>query len=361
MSDATSIKRVAFSEKQLLLLKLMADGHWHSGESLGALLGVSRAAVWKVLEGICDHGVQITRVRGKGYCIEGGLSLLDEHSIRAQLPSGVSDRVSQIHVLSEVTSTNDFLLAQVNQSPERDGNMICLAEMQTKGRGRRGRAWQSPYARSLIFSVSQAFDAGVAAMEGLSLAVGLALAEGLSALGCPHVCLKWPNDILIGQAKLGGVLIEIAGDAAGRCHAVVGVGINISIPQEAMTSVEQPWCNLASVVENVATRSEIAAMLTGNVLRILQSFESVGFKHYKEVWESYSAHIGQNVRLTTPAGVIDGCMQGVSEKGALRLEVDGDMQEFIGGEISLRLHSSEERAPGISRPFKKGVGDASSS
>ncbi|MFL0801891.1 MAG: bifunctional biotin--[acetyl-CoA-carboxylase] ligase/biotin operon repressor BirA [Agarilytica sp.] len=322
--------------QSLLLLKLMADGEFHSGEHLGESLGVSRAAVWKILESLSDLGLKIERTRGKGYCVSGGVDFLDESLIRGRLPASVADFFSQIIVLPEVASTNQFLLDQINSADGCANGSICLAEMQTAGRGRRGRKWQSPFAQNIYLSLSCCFETGIAAMEGLSLAVGVSVVKAIRDLEIEGVSLKWPNDILVDESKLGGVLIEIAGDVSGQCQAIIGIGLNVQMSDSVMGSVEQPWTDLHSLVAQIPKRNEIIGSLLKQLFPVVSTYETKGFSAYQAEWESLCPHIGREVVLTTPSQKIEGTMVGVDASGALRVCVGGEEQTYVGGEVSLR-------------------------
>ncbi|WP_245929187.1 bifunctional biotin--[acetyl-CoA-carboxylase] ligase/biotin operon repressor BirA [Agarilytica rhodophyticola] len=329
------------NESTLSLLRLMSDGSFHSGESLGALLGISRAAVWKNLQQLADIGIQVESSRGLGYCIAGGLSLIDKKTLANCLPDNLLQQLDMISVLPVIDSTNKYLFDQVNADQNTAIKSICLAEMQTGGRGRRGRVWQSPFARNLYLSIAWPFDNGIAVMEGLSLAVGVAIAEALEELGLPDTSLKWPNDILYSGAKLGGVLIEIVGDMSGQCHVVVGVGLNVAMPEQFMLDVDQAWTDIKSLLpENneLPSRSEIAGIVLKHLLTLLSDYQDKGFAFYRQRWQRKGAYCNQEVSLVTPSKVVTGKMLGVSETGAVILMVDNTEMHFVGGEISLRVN-----------------------
>lgn len=327
------------NESTLTLLKLMSDGQFHSGENLGAILGISRAAVWKNLQQLADFGIEISRSRGRGYCIDGGLSLMDQTDISNNIPDHLHQHPDNITILLVTESTNKYVFDKVNSAQGKPLKSICLAEMQTGGRGRRGRIWQSPFGRNIYMSISWPFDNGIAVMEGLSLAIGVAIAEALDDLNLPNTTLKWPNDIYYNNAKLGGVLIEIVGDMGGQCHVVVGVGLNVSMPEQYMEQVDQAWTDVKSSLAGsleLPSRSKIAGVLLKHLLMLLSDYQNKGFADYRDRWQSRGAYCNQLVSLVTPSSVITGKMLGVSNKGAVILLVDGKEEHFVGGEISLR-------------------------
>lgn len=319
------------------LLNLMSDGRFHSGEALGAALGVSRAAVWKVLSPLESQGFPIQRVRGKGYRIPPGAVLLDEHAIRSFLPEHCADYWSW-HVYQQIDSTNAEAqrLMAGQQRP-----LACVSEQQSAGRGRRGRAWVSPYAQNIYLSITEPFNTGAQGLEGLSLVIGIALAETLQSCGYEDVALKWPNDVLLDGRKLAGILIEIAGDLTSDCVVVIGVGINVLMGKEAGESIDQAWTSLLqSSSRGELNRNRLVAVFAQKVLEAMTLFRAEGFRPFGAAWERHDAWFGQMVDVVSGAHVISGRHIGVNERGALRLEtVDGEVLAN-GGEVSLRKRNA---------------------
>jgi len=317
-------------DTQQALLKILSDGAFHSGESLGECLGISRAAVWKQLRQLDSYGLEVERHKGRGYRLAGGLSLLDDEVILRHISAPARASINRFSLFAQMDSTNQYLLEHL------DHGHVCLCEQQTAGRGRRGRQWISPYGSNVYLSIAWGFSQGIAALEGLSLAVGVAVVDALNSLGCHDVSLKWPNDVLVNKQKLAGVLLELAGDASGDCFVVVGVGLNVNMPLLAGRAIDQPWTALQHLPGAEVNRNLVAARLLQALLLLLKNYEGQGFKHYRDRWEQLNAHKGQQVELLSPGKSVVGNMLGVSETGALRLEVEGREQVFLGGEISVR-------------------------
>ena len=317
------------------LIRRLADGEFHSGEVLAGELGVSRTAVWKQLAHLEALGITLESVRGRGYRIPGGLDLLDEDAVRATLPAEAAAMLAGLSIVDSVDSTNAALL---REAPDPVGlARVCAAERQLAGRGRRGRSWASPFARNLYVSVGWTFAQGAAALEGLSLAVGVALAEALAELGLGGVALKWPNDLLAGDVKLGGVLIEMSGDADGPCRAVVGMGLNVRMPEDVAKTIDQPWTDLAALSGGAPpSRSLLLATVLGRVLPLLDSFGSRGFEPWRARWEALDAFAGAPVQVLSGETRLAGVARGVDERGALRLETTTGLRPIHGGEVSLR-------------------------
>tara|TARA_B100000809_G_scaffold167785_1_gene165139 strand:+ start:1427 stop:2410 length:984 start_codon:yes stop_codon:yes gene_type:complete len=319
------------------LILCLSDGEFHSGADIGLVLGVSRAAVWKQVQKLDALGLSVESVKGRGYRIEGGLDLLDKLLIDTAMNQVARSCVHRIDILHSVESTNSYVM---EQSADNGGN-VCLAEQQTAGRGRRGRTWVSPYGKNLYLSCSWVFENGAAVLEGLSLAVGVALVRALEACNLSGVVLKWPNDLLWCGRKVAGVLLEVSGDATGRCQLVVGIGLNVSMSLRDADKITQPWVDLNEIAlandVPLPSRSNIAAEVLNQLLPLLRDYSEDGFSAWRDDWMSLDAYRGREVRLTS--GVKDevGVASGVDSGGALLLERAGKIKKFSGGELSLRL------------------------
>lgn len=311
-------------------LSLLSDGEFHSGEELGERLNMSRAAVWKILKKFKQLGIDIVSVKGKGYRIKGGLDLLDESQIQAKHKAALT-----IKVLTQLDSTNSYLLRL--EHPEKQ---VCLAESQTAGRGRRGRTWVSPFAQNIYASIGWGFEGGIAALEGLSLAIGVAVLRCLHRAGVSDLSLKWPNDILYKNKKLGGILIEMSGDPSGYCLSVVGVGINVSMGHCYSESIGQPWVALNDIfIEQaipVIGRNELVSSLLGELRLVLSTYQQEGFSAYRCEWMKFASYLNEVVDIYIGNNIQTGIFRGVDSSGALLLDIDGDERIFHGGEVSLR-------------------------
>ncbi|MEH6636016.1 MAG: bifunctional biotin--[acetyl-CoA-carboxylase] ligase/biotin operon repressor BirA [Halioglobus sp.] len=318
-----------------ILLPLLADGEFRSGQDLADALGVSRTAVWKQLKKLQQLGLDIESVKGRGYRIPGGIELLDDATLRAALLPPVVQLLSRLEIHETIDSTN----AQAMLAAEH-GNatgLVCTTEQQTAGRGRRGRQWISPFASNLYLSLVWEFHQGAAALEGLSLAVGVAVARALANCGVPPVQLKWPNDVLFEGAKLGGILLEMTGDATGVCQVVVGVGLNVSMSKTSATAIDQAWTTVDTIAgPGHPGRNALLAALVNELLPLLADFEAQGFARWREEWLALDAYADTDVVLTSGERLVAGVARGVDERGALQLETTAGIQSIYGGEISMR-------------------------
>ena len=314
---------------------MLADGEFRSGQDLANVLGVSRTAVWKQLNKLADLGLELESVKGRGYRIPGGVDFLSETDIRGALTPDAAALMNDLMLLSAPDSTNAELIRKISVGAV--SGLVCTAEQQTAGRGRLGRTWVSPFAGSVYLSLMWEFSQGAAALQGLSLGVGVAVVRALESLGFEGVKLKWPNDILYDGAKLGGVLLEMAGDAAGVCQVVVGVGINVSIPRSVAASIDQSWIDLGGICAGaLPRRSMVVAALLNEMLPMVAGFESDGFGPLHQAWTDLDAYADQPVVIHSGEKRQRGICRGVDGRGALQLETSTGVQSIFGGEISLR-------------------------
>lgn len=311
-------------------LELLSSGSLVSGADIGAALGVSRSAVWKQLQRLQEWGVPIEKIRGRGYRLVGGMELLSRQRILGLLSEDAKLLLGDLVLLEQVDSTNTVARRQIEQGIVH--SYVCMAERQTQGRGRLGRTWVSPFGRNLYLSATWEFSGGVAALEGLSLAVGVAVSRAVQSLGVEVISLKWPNDILLNGRKVGGVLLEMLGDPSGLCQVVVGIGINVAMPRDV--TIDQPWADLDCFPG--VTRNGLAGAVLAELLPLLATYAETRFRGYRRAWEELDAYSGEPVRLLTPGRVVEGVARGVSDTGAICLDIDGTRSFYSGGEISLR-------------------------
>lgn len=316
------------------LLRLLSGGDFVSGQDIADALGVSRTAVWKQLNRLAELGVEIESARGRGYRIEGGLDLLERDAVLSAVDENAWGWLRELDLRESIDSTNAEAMTRI--AAGNASGYVCAAEHQLAGRGRRGRGWVSPFGRNLYLSVVWEYSQGAAALEGLSLACGVAVARALGACAVPAVSLKWPNDILHHGAKLGGILLEMTGDAAGLCQVVVGIGLNVNMPRAE--GIDQAWTDLARLCDGQPpSRSLLLGALLSELLPLLASFESSGFAPWREPWCALDAYADTPVILHSGEQQLAGIARGVDARGALQLETAAaGIQSIFGGELSLR-------------------------
>lgn len=318
------------------LLSILADGDFHSGIELGESIGVSRTAIWKQLQKLRDStGLSFDSVKGKGYRLARPFELLDRELILAVIPSTISSLLSALELHTQIDSTNRHAMS-LAQAGAGSGHAV-LAEQQLAGRGRRGRKWVSPFGKNLYLSLIWVFENGAAALEGLSLVVGVAVAHALQELGISDVQLKWPNDIYWQGRKLGGILLEMVGDATGYCQVVIGIGLNVDMSAEEASPIDQPWSDLFAARGRVISRNQLAGAVLSHLLPTLIKFESTGFSAFHAEWSALDFVAGRAVVLHVGERSLVGIAAGIGETGALAIDTEMGREWFHGGEVSLRL------------------------
>lgn len=317
------------------LINLLGDGQFHPGEELGEALGISRAGIWKQIQKLQEAGLDVQSIRGKGYRLAYPMEWLNESAILQQLEPGSAPLVRQLEILALTGSTNDVAMKMASQSI--GSGYICMAEQQTSGRGRRGRQWVSPFGSNIYLSIVWEFHQGASQLEGLSLATGVAVARALQGLGVDGVGLKWPNDVLVSSGKLGGILLEMTGDPAGRCQVVLGVGLNHRLPAHASEQIDQSWARIEDLKPGIS-RNQLASSVISQLVLMLKQFSAQGFSAFKQEWERLDLYRGRQAVVKTGAEDIVGIAQGVDDTGGLILETAQGRQVMKGGELSLRLH-----------------------
>ena len=313
------------------LIRRLADGRFHSGEVLARELGVSRAAVWKQLRRLERVGLELHAVPGRGYRLARAFEPLDAKAIRSRLGSR---RLHRLEVLGEVDSTNEYL--RRGSLPPPGFFDVCLAECQTAGRGRRGRAWVSPWGTNLYLSLSGQLPEPALRAGGLSLALAVAVHRALRDFGVRDLWLKWPNDIWHGGRKLAGILVELAGEQGSGFQLVAGAGINLYMPAPAARAIDQDWADLRDLgLEK--HRNELAGVLVDRMIDTIGRFAVEGPALFREYWAEYDMLAGRRVELLREqAPVVRGTVRGIEPDGGLCLEQAGNVTVVHAGEVSLR-------------------------
>lgn len=314
------------------VLRRLADGEFHSGAALARSVGVSRGSVWNAVQDIEASGLEVYRIRGRGYRLAQPLSMLDA----AQLARFLGESAPfSVEILDEADSTNTLLLARAQNGASHAS--VIAAEWQLAGRGRLNRPWHAAIGGALTFSVLWRFSQGASTLAGLSLAVGLAVVRALESFGAGGVGLKWPNDVLWRGRKLAGILIEMQGEALGPSAVVIGAGINVRLSTAVKSHIDQAAADVETLCGHAMDRNELLARLLLELNRVLLEFERVGFQPFREDWQRRHVHQGCPVRLTLPGGGSEsGLARGVGEDGALLLETARGVRPFHSGDVSLR-------------------------
>jgi BirA family transcriptional regulator, biotin operon repressor / biotin---[acetyl-CoA-carboxylase] ligase len=322
------------------LLVLLADGEVHSGEWLATELRQTRAAVWKGVERLRAMGVDVQALARRGYRLAGPVELLDAQRIRAELTGECISHLHALELLFEVDSTNTRLLKSAPPPPGMAD--VCVSEVQHAGRGRLGRRWISHFGGGIAMSLGWTCSDVVRTLPALSLGVGVAVSRALARAGAEGISLKWPNDIWFCDRKLGGVLIELRAEAGGPAHVVIGMGLNVSLPEEARREIESSGVAVAAVTDackTVPSRNLVAGAILDELLSMLLQYERFGFSAFRDAWTALDGLKDRPVQVVVGGTAIFGIARGVDSDGALLLETKERMQRFVSGEASLRLNA----------------------
>ncbi len=316
------------------ILKILGDGRFHSGATLGARLGASRTAVWKHLHALSAWGLDVYAVPGKGYRLAQPLELLTREGVLPAVAPAAHALLADLEVHPHIDSTNSHLMRRAAAGLA--SGHACLAEYQSAGRGRRGRHWISPFGSNIYLSVLWRFSTPPAQLSGVGLAMGVAVARALRTLGVTDASLKWPNDILWQGRKLAGTLLEMSAESNGPCAVVVGVGLNTAMSAAAAGAIDQAWADLEQALGEPVPRHRIAGLLLSELLLALQSYERAGLNAFLPEWRALDDMTNRAVRLQLPHATIEGVARGIDDQGALLLECNGATRRYAAGEVSLR-------------------------
>jgi len=317
------------------LLRLLADGHFHSGRELGTSLGISRGAVWKHLKSLSNLDIDIHAVPGRGYQLALPIDLLSKELILSSMKADSRKLVAGLEIFDEIDSTNTYLMQKAMTGIT--SGYICMAESQHAGRGRHGQKWVSPYARNIYLSVLWNFPMGPDSLAGLGLAVGVGIMRSLHEFGVHDAGLKWPNDIIWNGAKLAGILLEMTGTSSSNCCVVIGIGLNVNMSAGFSEQIDRPWTDLNTILEKKFSRNVISASLVQHVLKALIDFEKHGLPPFLDEWRNHDIVTGKKVTIQLPNSELNGIGHGIDDNGAILIE-DGDhLHRFYSGEVKLQV------------------------
>jgi BirA family transcriptional regulator, biotin operon repressor / biotin---[acetyl-CoA-carboxylase] ligase len=252
---------------------------------------------------------------------------LSAEKILSVIDSRHYSRLTKLEILETIDSTNQYLLDHAKAGPS---GWICLAEQQTAGRGRRGRAWFSARGTSIMCSMLWRFSKELPDVSGLSIAVGVMVTRALRNYGVQAgIQLKWPNDVLFTGRKLAGILLERRGE-----NIVIGVGVNVNLPK----SLDAGYIDLAEIVgRSITERNYLTGLILNELLKRLPEYQIQGLVAFIDEWRQHDFLTGKAVTISTPEKIIFGKVQGINEHGELVvLEETQTIQHFCYGEVSVR-------------------------
>lgn len=316
---------------QRQLLNYLRDGCFHSGQMLAEAVGISRTAIANHIAALQQLGLDVYKVKGRGYSLAQPLLLLDAAKMLQMRASDMPD--IQVHSITD--STNSQLMQKIQSGSVLKAGSVLVAEAQTSGRGRRGRSWYSPFGASLYFSMYWRLEQGVAAAMGLSLVVAISVARVLQQYYNLEATVKWPNDVYIDGKKLCGILVELAGQAQAECDVIIGIGINIQLPEHSGKVIDQQYIDLNGATQQRVDRNSLVVQLQQQLIEQLNVFSQEGFSPFVAEFNRYNHYQHKKVKLTGSQNISGICL-GVDERGAILLETTEGKKPYFGGELSLR-------------------------
>lgn len=320
------------SPLQMGLLNLLADGQGYTGNFLGQELGISRAAIEQEIKQLRHLGIAISRL-SSGYRLNIPMKLLDIDQIIIYLNQLNFFNPINFHLFASLDSTNNFLKS-IDNSPHIS---VCLAEKQTHGRGRLGQQWVSPFGVNLYFSSRWHFNCNLSKLSGLSLVVSLCLQACLKNYGIHNVWVKWPNDLIWQDQKLGGILIEVIAERNDSIEVIIGIGLNVNMSNASSETPENAWCSLHKITGNCWDRNPLIASVLNYLTNYLRVFTEKGFLPFHNEWNKVDYLRGHFICLSHPTGSKFGYVTGVSNQGHLLLTEEGTGKELLlsAGETNL--------------------------
>lgn len=310
------------------MVTILSDEAYHDGNTMGEKLKMTRSAIWKAIKKLENYQIAIDSVKGKGYALREPLLLLDA----AKIKRGLDEKV-ELEIFETMGSTNDYL----KQDKKHKGIKVCLAEQQTKARGRLNRDWYSPFGQNIYLSCLFPCQKDISELSGLSLVTALAIVETLKSYGVGRdLLVKWPNDIIYGNKKLSGTLIEIQAETHGRAEVIIGIGINVNMLHDGDNHISQAWTSVRKILGVYVDRSELCARLINQLLIFLRQFEREGLAAFTREWMQMDCLTNHLITLQNVNQKVKGRVTGINEQGHLLLALsDGSIRAFASGDTSI--------------------------
>ena len=261
--------------------------------------------------------------------------LLDEQQIKTELNTQGFTTPYKLYLFKTIDSTNRYL----KDLPSSDRLTLCCAEEQTQGRGRFNRHWHSPFGENIYCSSRWNLHCDLTKLSGLSLVTSLAVLATLNELTpCEDIKVKWPNDILWGDKKLCGSLIELATQTDGNIQVIIGIGLNVNSDTKNYPLPDKPWCSLYEIHQQLLNRNQLISSLIIRMESYLNRFINKGLNDFMDEWKQADYLAGKHITMTQMSGLICGKACGITSMGQLILEDEQGTPYFISsGDASLHF------------------------
>lgn len=327
------------NENLIQIVKMLNTGEVQDGTSLGNQLKITRTAVWKMIQKLESYQIEINSMKGKGYALNEPLILLEPRKIKKLLKA----KNVQLEIFESITSTNDYLKSIKNNSNK---IKVCMAESQSQGRGRFNRDWHSPFGQNIYLSLSYPFQQDISTLAGLSIVVGLSICRSLDELyQLPKATqIKWPNDIIYGDKKLGGSLIEIQAESHANCIVIIGMGINVNAIHDKTKKINQPWTSIRKIKPEYYDRNILCARLIDNLLLDITKFSTQGLMAFMNEWQQRDYLVNKDLVVHSGSEQFYGKGCGINASGCLLLQINETMLQLSSGDTSIRKSIPEYRA-----------------
>ncbi len=319
------------------MISILNDHEYHSGTDMGKSLGLSRGAVWKSIKQLTALGINIESATNRGYKTEHILEFLTTEKIKKYLSAQRLSLLDNFFIFDSIDSTNDYLISYAKKN--KNTNAVCFSEYQSAGRGRLERSWASPFLSNICMSLLWNFNVDITALTGLHILSGLAVVHALEkATKIQGIQLKWPNDIMWNNHKLGGILIDITGEYNGSCSVVIGIGLNVNMPEKLLCEIEKPWTSINRITNISVSRNLIAGIMLDFLVAHLIQFSKSGLSKFVKQWKEKDYLVGKAVKVATATKSLSGTAKGIDDQGGLLLETQNKTIVAINsGDASLHL------------------------
>ncbi len=309
------MKPLKLSATLIKLTSLLNDGQYHDEITLSRNLNISRSTILKNIKKLISYGIKIDSIKDENYALREPLILLNKNTIQ----KNISCEKVHVEIIESITSTNDYLKSC--SLPEKI--LFCVAEQQTAGKGRLERQWHSPFGQNIYLSCRYPFQMTPGQLAGLSLITSLAMIKTCNQYLSPQsVKVKWPNDIIFDEKKLGGNLIEIQSDSPNTCVAIIGIGLNVNMSSTNQGQINQAWTSLKNITNQYIDRNLLLINLISNLLNYLNRFEQYGLTEFITEWHHADYLFNKKITLHCMKNNISGLAQGINHHGHLLIKTE---------------------------------------
>ncbi len=321
------------------IVKILNDLKYHDVDLISKHLNITRTSVWKEIKKLKKYNVSINSIDDKCYKLYQPLILLNIEQIKFLLRyKNLRYKNIDLDILEKTKSTNDYLKQFLCQKQK---IKICLAEMQTQGKGRMQRKWYSPFGENIYCSILYTFDKNISELSGLSLIVALAICQAINTtlqLPANQLQIKWPNDIINNDCKIAGILIELQAESHNSCQVIIGIGINVNMQHIIdFDLLAQNWSSLFMINNKYQDRNILCANLIDYLLDYLELFSYEGLKVFMDEWQNKDYLLGKNISLFSGDKKSHGICLGINNQANLLLQTaKNKILNFIAGDTTLR-------------------------